>query len=123
MNASSMYIETEKLPGYEAFKANDENPETGWQADGTTDEWLEVEWLKPQTFNTVVIDEVGNYISSYKLQYWQHGKWTDITSGETCGEGRTHTFDQLRTTKCRVWIDHVLRPPKISELKIFDVKS
>lgn len=118
MNASSMTIESEKLPVYEAFRANDENPETQWQANGTTKEWLEVEWFKPQTFNTVVIDEQGTNISAYKLQYWENGIWKDLAKGATCGADKTHLFDAVQTTKCRLYIDDAKQTPSINELKI-----
>ncbi|WP_369385038.1 hypothetical protein [Jejuia pallidilutea] len=44
-------------------------------------EWLEIEWFKPQSFNTVIIDEKGNNISKYMLQYFVDGVWKDIASG------------------------------------------
>ncbi|MBK1826591.1 family 78 glycoside hydrolase catalytic domain, partial [Haloferula rosea] len=40
MSASSMHIETEKIPGFEAFKANDEDPATSWRAASADDQWL-----------------------------------------------------------------------------------
>lgn len=118
MNASSMTIESEKLPVFEAFRANDENPKTRWQANGTTKEWLEVEWFKPQTFNTIVIDEQGTNISSYKLQYRENGVWKDIAKGTTCGADKTHLFDAVQTTKCRLFIVGSKQTPSIKELKI-----
>jgi len=75
MSASSMHIETEKLPGFEAFKANDENLETAWKANRSQNEWIEVAWVKPQTFNQVLVQEDGQNISSHKIQYW---------NGNTC---------------------------------------
>ena len=118
MNASSMTIESEKLPVFEAFRANDENPETRWQANGTAKEWLEVEWFKPQTFNTVVIDEEGKNITAYKLQYWENGRWKDLVKDATCGAAKTHQFTAVQTTKCRLFIEGAKQKPSINELKI-----
>ena len=67
MNASSMTIQSEKLPVFEAFRANDEDLETKWKAKTANNEWLEIEWFKPQTFNTIVIEEDGENISKYKM--------------------------------------------------------
>jgi alpha-L-rhamnosidase len=119
MNASSMTIQSEKLPVFEAFRANDENIETHWKANTTANEWLEVEWFKPQTFNQIIVDENLNNITAYKLQYWENGAWKDIVAGNTCGTSKTHQFDAVRTTKCRVLINDAKQAPSITELKIY----
>lgn len=118
MNASSMYIENEKLPGFEAFKANDEDPKTCWQAGDVNDQWLEVEWVKPQTFSKVVINEVGNEIMQYNVQAWDGGRWKDLASGKTCGSEKMHTFDAISAMKCRVLIVEAAKAVSISELQI-----
>ncbi|WP_372772717.1 family 78 glycoside hydrolase catalytic domain [Mangrovibacterium sp.] len=118
MNASSMYIETEKDPGFEAFKANDENKETAWKANGLSDEWLEVEWLKPQIFNSVVIHEVGNSIERYKIQYWNNQTWVDIVEGDLIGAEKTLAFSPVTAGKCRIYISNAKERPSIGELAI-----
>jgi alpha-L-rhamnosidase len=118
MNASSMYIVTEKDPGFEAFKANDENLETSWKSNGLKDEWLEVEWVKPQTFNRVTINEVGGNITKHKLQYWDENQWNDIITGTICGDEKTYTFEAKTTTKCRLYISEAADLIQISELSI-----
>ncbi|WP_176461287.1 family 78 glycoside hydrolase catalytic domain [Lutibacter agarilyticus] len=119
MNASSMFIETEKLPGFEAFKANDENIETRWLANDLNNQYVEVEWVKPQTFNKVVIDEVENNISAYKIQYWENGSWKDIVSGTNCGANKAHSFESVTASKCRIFIVEAKKAASISELKIY----
>ncbi|MFD0835647.1 family 78 glycoside hydrolase catalytic domain [Mariniflexile aquimaris] len=119
MNASSMFIETEKLPGFEAFKANDDNIETRWLANDLNNQYLEVEWVKPQTFNKVVVDEVENNISTYKIQYWENGSWKDIVSGTNCGANKEHSFESVTASKCRIFIVEAKKAPSISELKIY----
>lgn len=120
MNASSMFIKTEKLPVFEAFRVNDEDEETRWLATETKNQYLEVEWVKPQTFNQIIVDEHKNNITSYKLQYLENGKWKDIVKGISCGAIKTHQFDQIKTTKVRVFIVDAKQPPSIKEIKIFD---
>ena len=119
MNASSMFIETEKLPGFEAFKANDEDDKTRWLAAENSNQYVEVEWVKPQTFNQIIIDEYENNISSYELQYWENGAWKTIEKGTTCGSNKTHQFNAIVTSKFRVFIMDAKRAPSIKELKIF----
>ena len=118
MSASSMFIETEKLPGFEAFKANDANPETSWQAASAEDQWLEVVWLKPQIFSQVVIDELGENISSHKVQYWKEGEWIDIAKGTDCGLDKRYSFASVTSTKCRLLIPNAEFPALISEVEI-----
>jgi alpha-L-rhamnosidase len=120
MNASSMVIQSEKLPVFEAFRANDEDVATKWQASNHTNEWLEVEWVKPQTFNQIIVDEYENNIRAYKLQYWENGEWKNIAEGTTCGANKTHEFDAVQTTKCRLFIVTAKQAPSITELKIYE---
>ena len=122
MNASSMFIKTEKLPVFEAFRANDGDHKTRWLATKTKNQYLEVEWVKPQTYNQVVVDEYENDISSYKLQYWENGKWKDIAKGTSCGTNKTHQFDAFKSTKCRLFIIDAKQVPSIKEFKIYNNK-
>ncbi len=120
MNASSMYIETEKLPGFEAFKANDENEETSWKAGSSNDQYLELEWLHPQLFNALEINELGENIESFKIQYWDGDKWLDILSDAKCGSHKTLQFQTVKGSKCRLYILKSKKPVSIAELKVFN---
>ncbi|WP_396600624.1 family 78 glycoside hydrolase catalytic domain [Algibacter sp. R77976] len=122
MNASSMTIQSEKLPVFEAFRANDENLETHWKARATSNEWIEIEWFKPQTFNTILLQEEGRNISNYTLQYFENGKWKDIASGTSCGANKTHEFKEITASKCRLLIANAKKKPMISEFQILYVK-
>ena len=123
MNASSMTIQSEKLPVFEAFRANDEDLETKWQANTMANEWLEVEWFKPQTFNKVVIQEASDNILNYKLQYLKNGTWKDLANRTNCGVNRVHNFEGVTASKCRVLIIESKDKPTISELKVFNDKT
>lgn len=118
MNASSMHIVNEKNPGFEAFKINDEDLETAWKADGTNDEWIEVAWVKPQTFMGAVINENGNNINSYQIQYWNGEAWKIIVEGTEIGEEKSHYFKPVTASKCRIFIAKADDTPCISELEI-----
>jgi alpha-L-rhamnosidase len=120
INASSMFIQTEKLPVFEAFRVNDEDIETRWLATETNNQYLEVEWVKPQMLTQVTIDEYENNISSYELQYWDRGIWKTIVKGTTCGANKTHQFAAIETTKFRVFIVDAIQAPSIKEIKIFN---
>lgn len=119
INASSMFIQSEKLPVFEAFRVNDENDKTRWLATKNKNQYLEVEWIKPQTFNQIIIDEFENNIKAYKLQYWENNQWKDIVQGMNCGAKKTHLFDNVTTTKCRLFILNARKAPSIKEFLIF----
>lgn len=118
MSASSMHIVSDKNPGFEAFKANDENKETQWKSAGVEGEWLELAWVKPQTFSKVIIDEVGNNIKHYKLQYWDDTKWVNIATGTSCGNNKEHSFNAVSASKCRLYIDKSQDKTVISEIEV-----
>ncbi len=122
MNASSMFIQSEKLPVFEAFRVNDEDNKTRWLATETKNQYLEVEWVKQQTFNQVIIDEFENNITSYKLQYWANGTWEDIATGNNCGANKIHKFNSVQATKCRLFIIDAKHAPSINEFKILHSK-
>ncbi|WP_299059533.1 family 78 glycoside hydrolase catalytic domain [uncultured Polaribacter sp.] len=119
MNASSMFIQSEKLPVFEVFRVNDGDDETRWLATETKNQYVEVEWVKPQKFNQIIVDEFENNITSYKLQYWENGAWKDIVKGNTCGGNKNHQFETIESTKCRLFILDAKKAPSIKELKIF----
>jgi len=118
MNASSMHIESEKNPGFEAFKSNDEDAATSWKAAFKDPQWLEAEWIKPQTFNRVEIDEVGDHIMRHRLQIWKNDSWYDLVKRDACGAGRTYSFSPVTTNKCRLRIDTSAEAPEVSEWRI-----
>ncbi|WP_156152526.1 family 78 glycoside hydrolase catalytic domain [Flammeovirga sp. OC4] len=123
MNASSLFIKSEKLPEFEAFKANDEDFSTSWKADGEVPQWLEVEWVKPQTFDHIVVHENGGQIKSYALQYWDGKTWLTIAEGEQIGKEKKHSFEAIKTTKCRILIRKSDGNPSISELVILRARK
>jgi alpha-L-rhamnosidase len=120
INASSMFIQTEKLPVFEAFRVNDDDEETRWLATETKNQYVEVEWVKPQIFNQVIIDEFEDNITSYKIQYWEDNEWKDIVVGTDCGADKTHDFNAVTTTKCRLLIMDAEKAPSVKELRIFN---
>lgn len=118
MSASSMHIETEKNPGFEAFKANDGSAKTSWRSGSANEQWLEAAWVKPHVFDAVQVEEVGDHIQGYRLQIWQNDGWQDVATGNTCGVGRKHSFDAVTAKKFRLFITAASKSPEISEIKI-----
>ena len=119
MNASSMHIDNEQIPGFEAFKANDENLETAWKASSSTNEWIEIEWLKPHDFNLIKITESGNNIIHYKIQYLKENEWIDLAKDTTIGKEKEHRFETISTAKCRMLITEAKDKPIIAEFEVY----
>ncbi|WP_082026648.1 family 78 glycoside hydrolase catalytic domain [Flammeovirga sp. OC4] len=118
VSASSLYIETEKLPKFEAFRVNDKELSTSWKADGELPEWLEIAWVKPQSFASVVINENGNHIKGYKVQYWDGKSWVKLIEGDNIGKEKTHSFNAVTASKCRLLITKAEGSPSIAEFQI-----
>jgi alpha-L-rhamnosidase len=118
ISASSMHVMSEKEPGFEAFKTNDGDPATSWKANEAEGQWLEAAWPKPQIFDTVRIDEVGDNITGHEVQAWKDGTWQTLASGKTCGPVQVHSFAPVSSTKCRVVFTGASNAPQISEWEI-----
>ena len=114
-----MHNDNEQIPGFEAFKANDENLETAWKASSSTNEWIEIEWLKPHDFNLIKITESGNNIIHYKIQYLKENEWMDLAKDTTIGKEKEHRFETISTAKCRMLITEAKDKPIIAEFELY----
>lgn len=125
MNASSMHIVNEKNPGFEAFRANDDNLNTSWKSGGLNREWLEVEWIRPQTFNKVIIDNQGDNLNTLIIRAWESNKWKDmpVKADKLPGTGHEYTFNMVSTTKCRILFEEAKDTIEIAELKVIHTGS
>lgn len=119
ISASSMYMVDEKNPGYEAFRANDGDFRTRWSAGSDRDQWLELEWIEPQTFDRVQIDEDFYFIRKHRIQHWDGEAWQDLVHGDRCGKQREHRFAPVTSRKVRVFIDSATQSPSITEFRVF----
>ncbi len=120
-SASSMFYTDHQNPGFEAFRANDNDLKSKWIARSEKKQWLEMEWMKPQLINKVIVNEVGDNIREYTLQYWNGKEWISIISDSSCGSNKEHSFSTVNTTKFRVFIMDAIKPPNISEFKVINL--
>ncbi len=118
-SASSMYYKDHQNPGFEAFRANDGDANRQWIAREANNQWLEMEWIEPQTFNKAIIREEGDRITSHKIQYLKDDKWIDIASGTTCGTRKEHRFDPVTAKNCRLYIGAAKDKAMISGFEIY----
>lgn len=92
--------------GYEATKLNDGNPASRWSG-SVADQWVELDWAEPQTFNAVVL--VYNDMLPYNqptpiLQRWDDAQqaFVDVMSLTADKAVLTFSFPQITTSKIRV---------------------
>ncbi|PQJ72658.1 family 78 glycoside hydrolase catalytic domain [Polaribacter butkevichii] len=117
-SASSMYFTDAQNPGFESFRANDNDDKSWWSAKNKNEEWLEMEWMEPQKISKVVINELENNITSFKIEYWDGTNWIDVVKGSMCGSNKEVVFDAVTTTKCRLFITTATKPASIAEFQV-----
>lgn len=116
--ASSMTMKEVQNPGQEAFRANDGDLETIWMAGESNNQWLEIEWMQPQTMNKVVIREKGDAITKHKIQILSGDEWIDVAKGSTCGSQKEYTFKPVTAQRCRFFIETSKVAPAVAEFEI-----
>lgn len=109
----------QNLPGYYSssdFSADyiaeygfDENTATRWNAaDGTSgNQWLMEVFDREVTIDKVTISEAFDRIRSFDIQYWDGAKWMTCASGTTVGANKTVTFDAVKTTRIRLYVNQI----------------
>lgn len=117
--ASSMQMLDIQNPGQEAFRATDGKVSTQWVARDNNQQWLEIEWMKPQSFNSVIVKEKGNNITAHKIQYLKNGQWLDVASASSCGVNKAHAFKPVSSTRCRLYIEQAKDRPVVTEFEIY----
>lgn len=105
-SASSSY------PGYPPSNANDNNPSSRWSKldDSDPDEWYQIDWASPQTFDTVLVRYFAGYHAERLLtvETWNEGSASWQVSA-TVGDDyevlpllTIAKFSPVTTTKLRV---------------------
>ena len=109
--------------GHGAASAFDGDPETRWNAQdqNSADQWLEVDFGRPRTFEKVTITEVFDRATSHRVEYWDSQQWRTCASGAEIGATRTHTFTPVTASRVRLLIPEVRSDtPTIAEFAVFD---
>ena len=112
--------------GHDAALAFDGDPETRWNAQDqkTTDQWLEVDFGTPRTFQKVTITEVFDRATSHRVEYWDGQQWRICASGAEIGADRTHTFPPVTASRVRLFIPEVKSDtPSIAEFAVLDANG
>ena len=94
---------------YEAAKAVDGSIDTRWAPsdEQSRDWWLEVNFGTNQTFNSTLINEAFNRVTSYSIQYWNGSAWTTCASGTSIGSNKVDKFNPVTASRVRLSIGSV----------------
>jgi hypothetical protein len=94
---------------YEAAKAIDGARDTRWAPSDEQSKnwWLEVNFGTNQTFNSTLINEALNRVTSYSIQYWNGSAWTMCASGTSLGTNKVDKFDPVTASRVRLAIGSV----------------
>lgn len=112
--------------GYQPQKATDGNWSlTRWNAaKGTSsDQWLQVDFDRPTTFNKVIVKQFMDRIIKYRIQYLDKTGWKDAFVGRDLGTMRkTITFGPVTSKKMRFYIVSTKdnSEPSIWELAVYN---
>jgi alpha-L-fucosidase len=82
---------------------NDDDFKSAWVSNKHVKEaWYEVDLVKEQPFNAIVLTVPRAEIVGYRLQYFCSGKWTEIPQPAREGLVKIHRFDQVWASRVRV---------------------
>ncbi|MDE3066924.1 MAG: lamin tail domain-containing protein [Verrucomicrobiota bacterium] len=112
-------------PTYAASMANDGNPNTRWNTDYPTlsNEWLELDWPAPVTFNRTAYSQYGSRIFGYQIQHWNGSGWTADVNGGAMGAYASDAFPAAVSTKVRLVLTNFTSAPSIYEFYVYDDAS
>lgn len=83
----------------------------------------EIQFDKEKTFNTAVIEEIGNQVQYFRLQAYINEEWITIYQSEKIQALKICSFDAVTTDKVRLSIDKFRddsTPAKIKSLQLYN---
>ncbi|HTE25050.1 alpha-L-fucosidase [Flavitalea sp.] len=103
--------------------ANDDDFRSSWISNTTVKQpWIEIDLMKSQPFNTIVVAEKSANISRYKIEFFNDGKWTTLITGENKKRFKFHRFPKVTGSKIRLSILEFTGQPAITEIGVYNEK-
>jgi alpha-L-fucosidase len=103
--------------------ALDGSPDTFWSApQGSHHASLEVEFVKPQTFDRTVTMEWladGQHVQKYAVEIWVDGKWKPIVTGQAIGHKKIDSFPPVTANRVRLNIISSTSEAHIREFQLY----
>ncbi|WP_332398451.1 hypothetical protein [Vibrio metschnikovii] len=99
----------------------DNDRTTYWEPQTTTNERISVKWNQVIDVNQVVIRELNDVVTSWRLV--DHGTGTQLASGTSLGNARTINFMPIRSSKLNLEIISANRLPRIAEFEVYNTNG
>ena len=102
-----MKASSEKSAAFSAKKASDLSHQTRWESNGVNNNWVEIDFGKPTSFNEVRITEaaiLGKHFSQGEIQYWNGTAWIKAASFTDTKTAKIIKFTQVTGSKARLFI-------------------
>jgi hypothetical protein len=109
--------------GHDPALVVDGDQDTRWNsaAQSGGNQWLEVDFGAAKTFGQILVREVFDRTTAYRIQYWDGSKWQDCAKGDRLGTERTITFAPVTGAKVRLCLDVITGDcVSISEFAVLD---
>jgi hypothetical protein len=110
-----------KASGSSYSHIRDGNSSTYWQPRASYDERISIKWSEKKTFNTIVLRELTDVVSSWQLVNYNTGEV--LTSGDSIGSELTVNLEDVSMKKISLIIVGASSPPKIAEMEIYNTGS
>lgn len=103
---------------------NDDNFKTSWVSNKHVKEpWYEVDLVKEQPFNMIVMTAGHDGMTGYRLQYFCGGAWKDIASAAQPAKVKIHRFNRVWGSRVRVLFPDNGVQPAVAELGVYDERG
>lgn len=89
----------------------------------SSNSFAEIQLPEKRTFNTALIEEVGNQVQYFRLQAMLDGKWVTVYQSEKIQSMRLCSFDAVTTDRIRLSVDKFRSddvPAEIKSLKLYN---
>jgi alpha-L-fucosidase len=107
-----------------AEKTIDGNKDTYWATeDGVTNASLTIDFMKPATFNRVLVQEytrLGQRVKAFTVEALVDGNWKELAKATTIGYKRILLFPTVSATRLRINITDSKSCPVISNLGVYN---
>lgn len=100
---------------------NDGDRATYWEPASRSNERISVKWANAISVNQVVIRELGDSVTSWRLI--NHNTGAQLASGTTLGNARTINFNTVSTSKLNLEILSSSNIPRIAEFEVYNTNS
>ena len=102
---------------------------TWWTPPGDTYGWLELDFPKPATFNTLVVTEPIGMFSDYQVtrigkyvwEEWRDWRWVKLVdSSPGSNPVMVHKVKRMTASKLRFWFEVIQDTAHVTEITVFD---